>query len=57
MTLTERIERRKPRQAPEPTPIRKPAWLRRMDEKGLPPKDQTDFVLGAFAPRDSDGAA
>jgi hypothetical protein len=42
--LLDRIERQKPK---EPTPIRRPAWLRRMDELGLPPQDRTGTIKGA----------
>lgn len=35
------------------TAIRQPAWIRRMNEKGLPDKDMTGLVDGAFVPRGS----
>lgn len=41
--LLERIEARKP-QKPEPIGNRRPLWLRRMDEKGLPAQDRTSTI-------------
>jgi hypothetical protein len=49
-TLTDYLNRHKQRI------VRKPAWIRRMDEKGLPDKDLTAYN-GAFVPRGSNGAA
>lgn len=41
--LLERIEARKP-QKPEPIGNRRPLWLRRMDEQGLPAQDRTSTI-------------
>jgi hypothetical protein len=50
--LMERIEARRPK---EPVRIgnRRPVWLRRMDEKGLPAQDRTAYIRGAFVPSGS----
>lgn len=54
-SLTEYIARRKPEKVVD---LRKsPAWIRRMQAKGLPAKDQTAYVLGSFTPNGHGGAA
>lgn len=53
-SLSEYIERKQAK----PVELRKtPAWIRRMQEKGLPNKDQTSYIVGSFVPRGSGGAA
>lgn len=47
----------KEREQRKPQPPRKPAWLRRMEEKGLPNQDRTSYILGSFTPKNDGGAA
>jgi hypothetical protein len=54
MTLTERLTDEKPQ--PKVVPFR-PAWLRRMDEKGLPVQDRTAYILGSYVPTGSEKGA
>ena len=51
--LLDRIESRRPLPEPERIGNRRPVWLRRMDERGLPPKDMSNLV---FLPTGQDAA-
>ena len=51
--LLDRIKaRREPIEAPKVVAIR-PTWIKRMQEQGLPVKDQTAYVLGSYVPEGS----
>jgi hypothetical protein len=54
VTLTERLNPEQPKAKVIPF---RPAWLRRMDEKGLPVQDRTAYILGQYVPAGSDKGA
>lgn len=55
MTPTPLLDRIKPK---EPTPLRKPEWIRRREANQLPVKDQTHvYDLGAWVPDGSERGA